>query len=401
MSQREHTDKSLLEASSTHGTAEIANIGPKTKLTEAVTSQEDAVISDDKPNNATRHNKTDLIDVVASTEKTGVSGACRNQQYTGIGSPKIVHGEYADSSAQAKGTAVHSFNTLCNKDENDHGVTEGKEDDNVPENIEPAVVCVNKGGNELNTVFLGSLGAHSPSTFGPDRVGVNALDDSENSNGHNMWRGARLRSGKRTTNTTNSGSCQTAASDCVDGADNRSINKNRTIPGCSLLSGDAAARDRKIQDALEYYAIERSASSYPCIDPIEPSQRPWNELRSCKTIDYHGEDLTVGDVIEVETQGCGDNSIADIREIRDLGDDRYLLLVSWYCSKKEMHDSGCKNKKEWPRSHSHMISTHMQIIMWDTTNCKVSTEDSSKFSPGRILDWYHKPVLIRRYEFDD
>ncbi len=113
------------------------------------------------------------------------------------------------------------------------------------------------------------------------------------------------------------------------------------------------------------------------------------------TEDYHGEYLMVDDTIEVETQGSEDNSIVRICEIRSLEDGHYLLLVSWYCSRKEMYQSKCKNKKSWPQGHSHMESNHMQIIMWDTTNRKVSTEESSRFSPGRIFDWYHTPTRIQ------
>lgn len=346
----------------------------KRKSAEAVRSrdgpQQVDVISNDTSNDPTGHDETDMIHGIVNAVKTGISAnSDTKQEYPDVSSPKIAHDKYV---YRAMDDAAHTFHPQPSPSGGRGGQS----------------TLQNSDGED--TVFLEGFGDFTPQPSGVNALGVDAFDSSKN------LLNAPFKSHERATSNIYSFPCQISTLDCVDGAEILSDNKEYASPNHSLPSSDSNTRDRKIQDAKEYYAIEGNGSSDQCINPIEPLQRPWSDLHSFETIDYHGEDLMVGNIIGVETQGSRDNSIVEIREIRGLEDGGYLLLVFWYCSKEEMYRSGCKNKKKWPQGHSHMKSTHMQIIMWDTTNCKMSTEESRKFSPGMIFDWYHADPFINR-----
>ena len=331
-SKREHTDKPLSKANSICATIEMANKRPEYKSAEA-----DDVISNDASNDPTGH-ETDMIHGIVDAVKTGISAnSDTKQDYPDVSSPKIAHDKYIYSGAGAMYDVPHTFHPHINKYRED--VEQEKDVVSTPYNKDTDNIIVKPG-----------LSDNKISDDGNQMI--NSVDESEPS--PSGGRGKEY----------------------------------------AILNHSLPSQDRNIRDALEYYAIEGNGSSDPCINPIEPFQRLWSDLHSFETIDYHGEDLMVGNIIGVKTQGSKDNSIVEIREIRGLEDGGFLLLVFWYCSKKEMDRSGCKDKKKWPRGHSHMKSTHMQIIMWDTTNCKMSTEESRKFSPGMIFNWSHADPFI-------
>lgn len=380
-----------------YAATETASKRPKTKPTEAVRNEDvrQQGVVNGELDDATRHSGADMIDIVVNAGDTAASAISDvKDKDTSASNPRIVRDPHVHCGARAGDGTFHASNVHRDEYSSNHVVTEDKVCDGVPENIE----------QERGVVVYVTNANHDRKEVSPTSQAMTNCDNTPND---------------KDTYSTIVNETQPCLSGLRDGhftlpvAVCEEIHGNDTVSEVfqdnarrtfgvdrkrSLRLGDLTTRrkerKKKIQDALEYYTIKGNGSSTPCIKPIKPFQRPWIDLPSFETIDYSGEDLTVGNIIEIKTQDSGDNLIVEVNKIRSLQDGRYLFLVSWYCSRKEMYDSRCKNKEEWPQGHSHMKSTHMQVIMWDTTNRRVSTTESRKFSPGRIFDWYHKPTLI-------
>jgi hypothetical protein len=78
----------------------------------------------------------------------------------------------------------------------------------------------------------------------------------------------------------------------------------------------------------------------------------------------------------------------------DLGDGRKLIYVSWYYSRDEMRTIHCANMSLWPDDCSYMLSTQLQVLMWDTINGKVAQKELEAVVAGKVVDVFAKPCRI-------
>jgi hypothetical protein len=99
-------------------------------------------------------------------------------------------------------------------------------------------------------------------------------------------------------------------------------------------------------------------------------------------------------VVYILLQGEQDDSIARVRQIRDLSDGRKVICVLWYYSRHEVRRLKCSNPGSWPKGSRYMLSTQMQILMWDTINGKVETEVQDELAEGKVIDVCNKPCRI-------
>ena len=89
-----------------------------------------------------------------------------------------------------------------------------------------------------------------------------------------------------------------------------------------------------------------------------------------------------------------DDSIAQIRQIRDLGDGRKVICVLWYYSRYEMRAFECANMSLWPEDCSYTLSTQLWVLMWDTVNGKVEQKELEGIVAGKVVDVCAKACRI-------
>lgn len=109
------------------------------------------------------------------------------------------------------------------------------------------------------------------------------------------------------------------------------------------------------------YFIERKTVKVP----------KWTEVRKLTSTSHAGVVYTVGDLVYNLLQGEREDAIAKIGEIRDLRDGWNLVYVSWYYSPDEAKEWSCSKMTELPIGCSHLLSTQVQVLMWETANGRV------------------------------
>jgi hypothetical protein len=75
----------------------------------------------------------------------------------------------------------------------------------------------------------------------------------------------------------------------------------------------------------------------------------WKSLTSLPDLDYCGVRYKVGDIVYILLQDDTEESLAKIREIRDLADGRKIISDLWYFTIKDARSYGCITLKRWPQ----------------------------------------------------
>lgn len=152
--------------------------------------------------------------------------------------------------------------------------------------------------------------------------------------------------------------------------------------------------DDDVEAALEYYSVVRNGLKNHYIKRHDKSVPQWNSLTSLPYLDYHGVRYKVGDVVYILLQDNDEDSFGKIREIRDLADGRKVISVLWYFTAKDARSYGCTTLKRWPKGKSHMLTSMLQVLMWDTINGMVDENVLKQVASGKILDIYAKTCKI-------
>ena len=74
-----------------------------------------------------------------------------------------------------------------------------------------------------------------------------------------------------------------------------------------------------------------------------------------------------------------------LQQIRALDEDRAAIVVSWCYSRNEVRRK-CTNMNTWPKGCSYVLSTHLQVLMWDTLNGKVKQQQLQRMSTESVVD---------------
>ena len=146
--------------------------------------------------------------------------------------------------------------------------------------------------------------------------------------------------------------------------------------------------------ALELYIISNNGKKTYSIKPIWQAMPEWQNLVSLPTVVFARENYSINDVVYILMQEGKDDPIAQIRQIRDLGGGRKVICVSWYYSRDEMRTMNCANMSLWPEDCSYMLSTQLQVLMWDTMNGKVAQKELEAVAVGKVVDVCAKPCRI-------
>jgi hypothetical protein len=152
--------------------------------------------------------------------------------------------------------------------------------------------------------------------------------------------------------------------------------------------------DDDIEAALEYYSVVRNGRKSHYIMRKDKSVPQWKNLASLPDLYYRGVRYKVGDVVYILLQDDNEDSFGKIREIRDLADGRKVISVLWYFTIKDARSYGCTTLTRWPKGKSHMLTTMLQVLMWDTINGMVNENVLNQLASGKILDGCTKACKI-------
>lgn len=150
----------------------------------------------------------------------------------------------------------------------------------------------------------------------------------------------------------------------------------------------------KIEAALDYYSIVRNGRKDHYIMRRDKSVPQWKSLTSLPDLDYRGIRYKAGDVVYILLQGSAEDALAKIREIRDLADGRKVISILWYFTAEDAKTYGCTTLRRWPKGRSHMLTTMLQVLLWDTINGMVDENALKRVASGEILDVCAKTCKI-------
>jgi hypothetical protein len=149
-----------------------------------------------------------------------------------------------------------------------------------------------------------------------------------------------------------------------------------------------------LSPAAEPYVIRSTGKGTFSVQTVSRGMPKWQQLESIPSVHVDTNLYSVDDVVYILLQGEQDDSIARVRQIRDLSDGRKVVCVLWYYSRREVRRLKCSNPGSWPKGSRYMLSTQMQILMWDTINGKVETEVQDELAEGKVIDVCDKPCRI-------
>ena len=146
-----------------------------------------------------------------------------------------------------------------------------------------------------------------------------------------------------------------------------------------------------LSPAAEPYVIHSTGKGTFSVQTVSRGMPEWQQLKSISSVHVDRNLYSVDDVVYILLQGEQDESIARVRQIRDLSDGRKVL---WCYSRREVRHLKCNNPGSWPKGSRYMLDTRMQIFMWDTINGKAETEVQDELAEGKVIDVCNKPCRI-------
>ena len=161
---------------------------------------------------------------------------------------------------------------------------------------------------------------------------------------------------------------------------------------------------REVRPAAEYFEIEnntspdfavklRSAGSKSWTNP-----KAWCSLQCLDRVHWNGYFYQNGDLIYART-GSTPNAIDvfEIAEIRSLGDGRSIIRGFWYYHRSHLVGwMGKTSLRLWPTTHTHIKSTHTEIMMWDCASGHLSKDDRELMAFDLICDMATNVWIIKR-----
>ena len=188
--------------------------------------------------------------------------------------------------------------------------------------------------------------------------------------------------------------------------------------GGDAVGDDLEADESPVSPAEELYEIETEDVEEFNPKPID-GRTPWDSLPSSGFALLDDLTLNVGDTIFVCVTGREDG-LAKVSEIKGLSDGRWLLVLFWYYTRREIEEElkvGCKIpgyhrdhlERLWPSNaqYTYMLSNNRTITMWDTAQRKATPEvmqmistDSVYITTNSIRRIYEKSELDSRWMKD-
>ena len=150
--------------------------------------------------------------------------------------------------------------------------------------------------------------------------------------------------------------------------------------------------------AVTLYRIRNGGRKTYTVRRVRQSLPNWEDLQSLPSLSYTEQVYSIHDVVHILMED-GRDEMAQIRQIRDLGNGRKAILVLWCYSREETRTLKGINMSAWPGESLYMVSTRMQVLTWDTLNGKVEQRKVSMLADGKIVDVCSKSCRI--YDHDD
>jgi hypothetical protein len=146
--------------------------------------------------------------------------------------------------------------------------------------------------------------------------------------------------------------------------------------------------------SLELFEIHNNGTKDYTILQLNNETPSWKALRPLRCFGRGGETFWINDVVYIWLQGVRDRDIGRILQIRDFSDDLKLICVSWYYSQAELRSLTGADVEPWPQDSSHVMSTHMQVLMSDTVTGKVPQQQLDKLAQGKVIDIHGSPCRV-------
>ena len=150
--------------------------------------------------------------------------------------------------------------------------------------------------------------------------------------------------------------------------------------------------------AVTLYTIRNGGGKNYTVRRVRQSLPKWEDLQSLASLSYTEQIYSIHDAVYILIED-GRDEMAQIRQIRDLGNGRKVILVLWYYSREETRTLKGINMSAWPGESLYMVSTRMQVLAWDTLNGKVGQAKVSLLADKKIVDVCSKSCRI--YDHDD
>jgi hypothetical protein len=139
------------------------------------------------------------------------------------------------------------------------------------------------------------------------------------------------------------------------------------------------------KEGKRYYKVKWNGEKTVIIRRGGAKVPEWKDLKKCQRVNLQDWTFGVGDSIKILMHNDENDAFAFVCQIGDLKDGRYVMLVLWYSSRAEIKSRGCSNLKAWPTGCSWMLTTHLEVLMWDTANGKMD-KAQEKVAQQMVVD---------------
>ncbi|KAH7021678.1 hypothetical protein B0J12DRAFT_687337 [Macrophomina phaseolina] len=122
----------------------------------------------------------------------------------------------------------------------------------------------------------------------------------------------------------------------------------------------------------------------------------WKDLELEYSVELQSVELRIGDLIVVVVSGQAD-AVAEIAEIRAVGDGRHVLRVFWFLDRDSVLPKlDDIERTEFPTEFAYVKAAYTQVILWTTTRTLLDDLFKAKVLPNRILCYRDDGTLFLR-----
>ncbi|KAL1619997.1 hypothetical protein SLS56_009841 [Neofusicoccum ribis] len=174
---------------------------------------------------------------------------------------------------------------------------------------------------------------------------------------------------------------------CSDDSDEKA-------PDVDLSSDINTAIQQPPEDQL--FFVKRNTSKSFKVCRYKGSRLPrWKDLKLKSSVELQGVKLRPGDFITVVVLGQND-AVAEIAEIRAIGDGRHLFRVFWVLERDTvLPELDEADRAKFPAEFAYVKAAYTHVITWIATRGVLDNCTKAKILPDRVLCyWSDKTVSL-------
>lgn len=154
------------------------------------------------------------------------------------------------------------------------------------------------------------------------------------------------------------------------------------------LSGAASTAAHQPPEEQLFHVRRNTARNFKVCRHKGASVPRWKDMKLKTSVELQGVELRQGNLISVVVLGQND-AIAEVAEIRAVGDGRHLLRVFWFLE-RDMVIPGLDdaNRAKFPPKFAFVKAAYTDVISWITTRGPLDSSSRAKILPDRILCYW-------------